>query len=145
MTDMSAWLGWSTSADAAEWLAQADRTDNIALLVGLRGASVVLVRGATALAAQNMIIVPAAASSTSSEAGKDSGTAAREQVLLVGESSLNVRRGDRFSYGAGAGDVGRTVGSAGGGGDLPAEAGAVGQTGRGAGADGGGVGAGGPR
>jgi hypothetical protein len=97
---MSAWLGWSTSADAAEWLAQADRTDNIALLVGLRGASVVLVRGATALAAQNMIIVPAAASSTSSEAGKDSGTAAREQVLLVGESSLNVRRGDRFSYGA---------------------------------------------
>lgn len=100
MTDLGTWLGWNTSADVALWLAQAERDDSIAQLVMLRGVSVVMTRGTGTVTAQRMLIVPAAASSTSSETGRDTGTAAREQVLLVGVGALDVRRGDRLSYGA---------------------------------------------
>jgi hypothetical protein len=98
MADFGVWLGWNTAADLAEWLGQADRADSISLMVGMRGTSVTLARGASTIAAQSMLIVPAGSETQSSETGRDSGTAAREQVLIVGTDALNIRRGDRLSY-----------------------------------------------
>lgn len=98
MTDLGTWLGWNTGADLAEWLGQSDRADSIALMVGMRGTSVALTRGGSTIAAQSMLIVPAGAETQSSEVGQAAGTGAREQVLIVGTDTLNIRRGDRLSY-----------------------------------------------
>lgn len=103
MVDLSAYLGWNTGGDVEEWAAQASRDGGIDLMLGHRGVSVVIRRGGTALAAQTLLIAPAGRNSASSEQGSEAGQSATEQLLLVGMTTADLQKNDRFMYPASAG------------------------------------------
>lgn len=98
MPDFGTWIGWHSTGDFEEWYREADRSDSIAFMIGHRGASLTLVRAGSAQAAQSCLLVPAGRNNEASETLPQSGTAAREQLLIVGPPDMNIKRGDQFKY-----------------------------------------------
>lgn len=78
------------------WTLEQERDEGVAFMLAHRGVSVALVRGATTLSAQTVLIAPDAnmRSEETSPTGQSSGV----WVVLVGAAALDIRRGDRFKY-----------------------------------------------
>ena len=98
MPDFGTFLGWNPTGDLEEWYRQFDRADSVAFLIGHRGVSLTLVRGATTQAVQTALLVPAGRNNEASESAVDTGGAAHEQLLIVGAPDMDIARGDRFKY-----------------------------------------------
>lgn len=98
MPDFGTWIGWHPTGDLEAWYRQFDRADSVDFMIGHRGVSITLVRGSTPQAAQTVLLVPAGRNNESTETAVETGVAAHEQLLIVGNDSLNIQRGDRFKY-----------------------------------------------
>lgn len=98
MPDFGAFIGWHNTGTIEDWLSSYDRADGLALMLGHRGTSVVLVRGAAAQTAQTLLVVPVGQSTTANTQRSDSGAAADETLVVIGTDSANIQRRDRFSY-----------------------------------------------
>jgi hypothetical protein len=81
-----------------DWsLVEDDRFNPADLLTG-DGVLVTLIRGkTTTLAAQTVVVAPL--QSQSSEVGGGAGSASRSRLALVGPTTFDVKRGDRFQIG----------------------------------------------
>ena len=105
MSVIDRYLGWNDEGGIEGWLDDANRAGGVAFMIGHRGISVVLTRGATALAAQTVLLVPASGSrSTTPETKSGSGIGGTDNVYLIGTrghptiADFNVARGDLFSH-----------------------------------------------
>ena len=103
MPDFGTWIGWHPTGDLEEWYRQFDRADSVAFIIGHRGISLTLIRVGSTIAAQTFMLAPAGRNNNTSEVAADSGIAAKEQLLLVGLPTADIKRGDRFMYPASAG------------------------------------------
>lgn len=103
MPDFGTYIGWNPSGDLEEWYRQFERADSVAFMTGHRGVSISLVRGATDLDAQTVILAPAGRDTTASAKKSESGSGAYEQLLIVGQPDLDIKRGDLFKYPAALG------------------------------------------
>jgi len=98
MPDFGTYLGWNPSGDLEEWYRQSERADSVAFMIGHRGVSLAIVRGDETLDAQSVILAPAGRDTTASERKSESGSGAYEQLLIVGQPDLDIKRGDLFKY-----------------------------------------------
>ena len=105
MPDFSAWMNWRDTEHLETWLDDANPASEVAFIVGHRGVSVTLVRGATPLAAQTVLLVPASgASSTTREPAGGGGIAGETYSYLIGPrdhptlDDFDVARGDLFTH-----------------------------------------------
>jgi len=98
MPDMTKYLGWNGDQQPDKWLDGADRGAGIGLMLGHRGAEIVLYRDNVALDAQTMIVAPYGQATTVQENRSDAGASARDELLVVGLTALDIERGDEFMY-----------------------------------------------
>lgn len=98
MPDFGAFIGWYNTGTIEDWVNSFDRADGLALMLGHRGASIVLVRNGTAQAAQTLIVVPVGQTTTANMQSTSAGIAAEESLIVIGADSANIQRRDRFSY-----------------------------------------------
>ena len=99
MPDLSKFLNWDND-QADQWLTGQARSAGISFMIGHRGMSVVLYRNNVAQAAQTMVVAPYGQGTTTQEQRSDAGTSGRDELLIVGLSTLDIRRGDEFSHNA---------------------------------------------
>lgn len=105
MSVIDRYLGWDDGSGIEGWLDDANRAGGVAFMIGHRGTSVTLKRGATTLAAQTVLLVPASgARSSTPEPQSASGVGGNDFVFLIGTrghptlADLNVQRGDLFAH-----------------------------------------------
>lgn len=105
MPDFTRWMNWSDENNLENWLDDANRAGGVAFMIGHRGVSVTLVRGASALPAQTVLLVPASGSTTrTTEAQSGGGVAGKEYYYMIGTrghpdlDDFGVARGDRFRH-----------------------------------------------
>ena len=98
MPDLGAYLDWNGAGTLEEWYRQADRGATVSFMIGHRGVSLTLVRDGTVLDAQMVLLVPAGRNNSATEKNGEGGTAAHEQLLIVGQDDLNIQRGDKFKF-----------------------------------------------
>lgn len=98
MPDFGTYLGWNPGGDLEEWYRQFERADSVAFMIGHRGVSLTIVRGDTTLTAQSVILAPAGRDTTARARKSESGSGAVEQLLVVGQPDLDIKRGDLFKY-----------------------------------------------
>lgn len=103
MPDFGTWVGWNATGDFEEWYRELDRSDFVAFMIGHRGVSLTLVRAGTPLTAQTCLLVPAGRNNEATETGGGSGIATREQLLIVGPPTMDIKRKDKFKYPSSAG------------------------------------------
>lgn len=103
MPDFGTWIGWHSTGDFEEWYRELDRSDSVAFMIGHRGISITLDRAGTPVSAQTLLLAPAGKNTTASEISSDTGVAAKEQLLLVGLPTADIKRQDRFKYPSSAG------------------------------------------
>lgn len=83
--------------DFTNWTIDQERGEGVGFLLAHRGVSIVLRRGSTNLAAQTVMIVPDS-NTTSQERSADQGQSATQRFFVIGTASLDIQRGDTFSY-----------------------------------------------
>lgn len=83
--------------DFSNWIITDERGEGVSFLLNHRGVSVVLRRGTNNLAAQTVLIAPDT-SAVPQEKDADQGQSAKLRYLVVGTASLDIQRGDTFSY-----------------------------------------------
>lgn len=98
MPNFGNYINWNGLGHFEEWYREFDRGDSVAFMIGHRGVSLVLTRGNTTLAAQDMLLAPLAKANFANEQGTDSGIGTSNQVLVLADDSANMQRGDRFSF-----------------------------------------------
>ncbi len=81
----------------SNWTIDQERGEGVSFLLGHRGVSLVLRRGTTNLPAQTVQIVPDT-NTSSQERSADQGQCAAQRFFVIGTASLNIQRGDTFSY-----------------------------------------------
>ena len=92
--------GWFTAIRAQDWW-NADRatvrTGDVTREITDDAVSIVVLRGATSLAAQSVrLLIPSARGAEMASAG---GEEVRADLIVLGTSSLNIQRDDRFLVG----------------------------------------------
>lgn len=75
-----------------------ERGEGISFIVNHRKQSITLYRDNVALAAQNVALFPLGQVSTTQQMQGSAGQPARDELLIVGAATLNIRRGDEFAY-----------------------------------------------
>ena len=83
------------STDFSNWSITEERGEGPAFLLAHRGVSIVLTRGNSTIAAQTVVLTPA---NQPSQREGDAGQSGKQEYVVIGLSSLNIRRGDRFSH-----------------------------------------------
>lgn len=82
--------------DFTNWTIDQERGEGVSFLLAHRGVSIVLRRGSTNLAAQTVLIVPDT-NTSSQERDAEQGQSAAQRYFVIGESDLDIQRGDTFS------------------------------------------------
>jgi len=82
--------------DFSNWDITQERGEGVGFLLEHRGVSVTLRRGSSNLAAQTVLIVPT--NSPRERGAAEQGQSAAQEYIVIGESDLNIQRGDTFSY-----------------------------------------------
>lgn len=75
-----------------------ERGEGVSFIVNHRKQSIVLYRDNVAQAAQEMAIFPLGQATTTQQQRGEVASAARDELLIVGASSLDIQRGDEFKY-----------------------------------------------
>lgn len=98
MPDLNTYLGWTNDGALEDWYEQLPR--DISLMLGHRGVSITLFRPSTesTLTAQTVLLVPAGQNTNASLRTNEAGKTAVEQLVMIGDDTLNVQKGDRFAY-----------------------------------------------
>lgn len=98
MPDLNTFLGWTDGGALEDWYEQLPR--DIALMLGHGGISITLFRPTsnTTLAAQTVLLVPAGQNTIATQRESETGRAAVEQLIMVGDDGLDVQKGDRFAH-----------------------------------------------
>jgi hypothetical protein len=98
MPRLGDFLGWQDQSTFNDWYRQFERGSTVGYMIGHRGITIVLVRGTTPRAEQRVLLVPAGRDTTADSSERSSGSAASEQLLLIGPPTLDIQRGDKFKH-----------------------------------------------
>lgn len=96
MPDLSTYLDWHDTGNAEDWLTAFTRDP--LFMIGHRGTSIVLYRGSTAQTAQDFLIVPFGQATSTNKVNSDAAQGGRDELLVLGASDANIRKGDTFSH-----------------------------------------------
>ncbi len=102
MPDFAGWLNWHDTDNLEGWLDDYPRAAGVAFMIGHKGVQLTLVRGATALSPQWVVLVPASTVSRTQEFTTETGVGGKDVYYVIGcqdhptVADLDIRKGDRF-------------------------------------------------
>lgn len=96
MPNLNTYLDWHDIGSAEDWLAQFIRDPEF--MLGHRGVSLTLYRKGVAQTAQTFLVAPLGRATATQGANTEAGQGSRDELLVLGASTANIRKGDEFSY-----------------------------------------------
>lgn len=98
MPNLNTYLDWHATGNAEDWLTQFTRDP--LFMIGHRGTSITLYRGGVAQTAQDFLVVPLGQATTTQRASSETAQGSRDELLVLGASDADIRKGDEFSHNA---------------------------------------------